>query len=69
MRLPLDYCLCQGWECDKRESCARYTSLDYTNLEPRATVMRRLCDYDIPSMGQVHFIDVDELKEKVETCQ
>jgi len=61
MNLPHDYCRCQGWECDKRESCARYTNRD--DLGTRTQVMRRLCDYDLPSAGQVHFIDVAELQE------
>lgn len=58
MNLPYDYSRCQGWECSKRETCARYTNLG--NLGPRTPVMQRMCDYDVPSADQAHFIDVAE---------
>lgn len=60
MNLPFDYCRCHGWECDRKETCARYTNLG--NLGPRTPVMHRMCDYDIPDIGQIHYIDVSELK-------
>lgn len=59
MKLPYDYARCRGWECSKREDCARYTNLE--NTGPWTPVMQRLCDYDIPEMGQIHYIPITEV--------